>query len=103
MASALTLSLAACGSNTQTSQTTGEGTGTTETKTEETTMETTEAETAEAATDTTEAETVTLKILAQYTSDDEKAVLDYALNAMKEIMPNVEVEIEPATQMVEQN
>lgn len=98
MASALTLSLAACGSDTQTSQTTGEGTGTTETKTEETTMETTEAETAEAATDTTEAETVTLKILAQYTSDDEKAVLDYALNAMKEIMPNVEVEIEPATQ-----
>lgn len=86
MASALTLSLAACGSNTQTGQTTEEGTESTGTETT--------TETAEAATDTAEAEKVTLTMFAHYTSEDEKAGLDYAMNAMKEIMPNVEVEVE---------
>lgn len=37
---------------------------------------------------------VTLKMYAHYTSDDEKAQLDYAMDAMKEIMPNVDVEVD---------
>lgn len=82
MASALTLSLAACGSNTQTGQTTEEGTETTET----------------AAADTADGEKVTLKIFANYTSEDEKAQMDYAISEMKKIMPNVETEIEPTPQ-----
>ena len=93
IASALTLSLAACGSNTQTGQTTEEGIETTET---ETTTETTEAETA--GTDTAEGETVTLSMFIQYTSDDEKAVADYAMAEMKKIMPDVETEIEAVPQ-----
>jgi raffinose/stachyose/melibiose transport system substrate-binding protein len=40
------------------------------------------------------AETVKLKMYAHYTSDDEKAQLDYAMAEMKKIMPNVEIEVD---------
>lgn len=39
-------------------------------------------------------EKVTLRIYAQYSSDDEKWPYDYAVAAMKEEMPNVELELE---------
>lgn len=39
-------------------------------------------------------ETVTLKMYAHYTSADEKAQLDYAMDAMKEVMPNVEINVD---------
>ena len=39
-------------------------------------------------------EKVTLKMYAHYTSEDEKAQLDYAMDAMKEVMPNVDVEVD---------
>ena len=37
---------------------------------------------------------VTLKMYAHYTSEDEKAQLDYAMDAMKKVMPNVDVEVD---------
>lgn len=90
MVSALTLSLAACGSGTQTGQTAEGGA---ETTTEAVETEATETEAAE-VTDAPEGETVTLKMYAHYTSADEKAQLDYAMNEMKKIMPNVEIEVD---------
>ena len=41
-------------------------------------------------------ETVTLRLYTQYTDDSETVPADYAVGAMKTIMPNVEVEIEIA-------
>ncbi len=43
-------------------------------------------------------EKVTLTLFANYSADQEIRTLDYALEKMKEIMPNVAVEIEPAPQ-----
>lgn len=41
-----------------------------------------------------EPEQITLRIYAQYSSDDEKQPFDYAVEKMKEIMPNVNLELE---------
>jgi len=43
-------------------------------------------------------ETVKLKIYTQYSSDDEKQPYDYAVEAMKKEMPNVELELEVEAQ-----
>ena len=43
-------------------------------------------------------ENVTLKLYANYSDDQEKDTLDRAIEAMKKEMPNVTVEIEPASQ-----
>ena len=56
------------------------------------------AETTAAAATEAPAETVKLKIYTQYSSDDEKQPFDYAVEKMKTIMPNVELELEIAAQ-----
>lgn len=43
-------------------------------------------------------ENVTLKVMVHYTSDDEKATWDYVMEKMKEVMPNVALEIDPTPQ-----
>lgn len=52
----------------------------------------------EASKEADDTQKVVLKLYANYSADQEIRTLDYALKEMKEIMPNVEVEIEPVAQ-----
>jgi raffinose/stachyose/melibiose transport system substrate-binding protein len=74
LASALVLSITACGSNAQSSSAQISGSS------------------------SAAAEKVTLKVMVHYTSADEKATWDYAMTKMKKIMPNVSLEIDPTPQ-----
>ena len=82
LVSALALSLTACGpqasSSSQANSSQASGSGST----------------ASTATD----EKVTLKVMVHYTSEDEKATWDYAMEKMKTIMPNVSLDIDPTPQ-----
>lgn len=88
LAGSMLFSLAACG-------------GAKTEETEETAKaDATTAAVSEEAEKTEEAvvENVTLKLYANYSADQEKATLDYAIAEMKKIMPEVTVEIEAAAQ-----
>ena len=89
---ALVLLLTSCGTTAKPTETPKNETPAQTEKTEETTKP--EDKTAEQPKD----EKVTLTLFANYSADQEIRTLDYALEKMKEIMPNVAVEIEPAPQ-----
>lgn len=82
IAAVITLLLSACGGDTQNSTKPQSGGGT-ETGTGE---------------NVDTGEDVTLKLYANYSDDQEKDTLDRAIEEMKKEMPNVTVEIEPASQ-----
>lgn len=70
-----------------------------ETSTEAGTQDKAEADTQEnAGTDenqTDAAEPITYKLYTHYSTDDEKIPVDYALEKLSEVMPNVTIEVEP--------
>lgn len=77
LVSALVLSLTACGSNTQSSSAQVSGS---------------------VGPTSAPAETVKLKVMFHYTSEDEKATWNYAMEKMKALMPNVSLDIDPTPQ-----
>ena len=90
---ALILSLAACSGQTDTSKANSDTTEQTQTPAADSTDQ---AE--NASTETAEEEQVTLRIYTNYTDEASIQQVDYAVEEMKKVMPNVTLEIEPSAQ-----